>query len=72
VLEQNRQAGQQANDLRDRHLARLQQGVPGAFEISPQHLDAIHILRDIHNHLAHLVAAMNEPGAESRGAPRLA
>ncbi len=72
VLEQNRQAGQLANDLRDRHLARLQQRVPGAFEISPQHLDAIHILRDIHNHLSHLVAAMNEPGAESRGAPRLA
>ncbi len=70
VLDQNRQAGQQANLLRDRHLARLQQRVPGAFEISPQHLDAIHILRDIHNHLAHLVAAMSGVAEESNGAPR--
>lgn len=68
VLLLNAELGREADDMRDRHLARMSHRVPGSFEISGIHLELITTLRTIHNHLAHLVRvlgpapAVSEPG----------
>jgi phosphate:Na+ symporter len=58
VLTLNQELGREADEMRDRHLARMSHKVPGSFEISGIHLELITTLRTIHNHLAHLVRVL--------------